>query len=133
MLPLIKSIVCVLQLSYPRYQERKEKYMMMSLIQTWKSGGDLLYLQHYYNTDIVKAKLRWILRERLKKLNRKEMQVFSSLVGSLVPAWTPGLLRRSLVASCGCLTGTDALPALKCKIHSVVRLLTDLLSAVINP
>lgn len=63
--------------------------------------------------------------------NMTEEQIITSLVGFPVPS-IPGLL-WSPAASCGCLTETDALPALKCKIHSVVRLTTDLLSTVVNP
>lgn len=55
-------------------------------------------------------------QERLTNDTEKEKEVFSSLVDSLVP-WTPALILRSPVASCGCLSGTDVLPALKCKIH----------------
>lgn len=71
-------------------------------------------------------------KERFKNATEKEMQVISSLVDSLVPGIL-GLLLWSLVASCGYLTGTDVPPALKCKIHSVVRLIADLLSSVFNP
>lgn len=79
-------------------------------------------------TQKMLVETRWSLRKGLKI----QMQVFSPSVGSLSPR-TPGLLRRNLVASCGCLTGTDALPALKSKIHSVVRLFPIYCPPILTP
>lgn len=78
----------------------------------------IYFISYIIDADIV-SYVEMESQERFKDSHA----AISSSVGSLSPR-TPGLLRRSLVASCGCLTGADALPALKSKIHSVVRLFT---------
>lgn len=55
------------------------------------------------------------------------------MVGPLVPGTPSLLLVLNPSASYGCLSGRERPPELMSKIHSVVRPITDLLSAIDNP